>query len=90
MTTIQAHPGVGDQGQQYEVTYWSTGKGERKVFGWAETPEGVTAMFNSIKLNPGMGHPKMRDREKFPDPAPPAASLKPEGKKRSYDEPGAD
>lgn len=77
---------VGDKGQRYEVTFKALADGVRKVFGWAYTPEGADALKNSIKLNPSMSDPQVRDREKNPDLPPPAlARVTDVSKKRSYE-----
>ena len=72
---------------QFEVTYWDAKDQKRKVYARPGTLEGALAICNSIKLNPGMGHAKIRDRDKVPDARPPAPPAGDPAKPRAYDVP---
>jgi hypothetical protein len=54
---------VGDRGQRYEITVFDSQKGERIVFGWAETEESAYRMGFAAIARPSWKDFEVRDRQ---------------------------
>lgn len=53
---------VGDEGQQYEITYYDPNDDERKVFGWTDSEDIARKMGNNIDKHPSWQYPQVTDR----------------------------